>query len=121
MLEEGGRLDAYTCNQILGDGAIVTEDKIARIAEGMVFNIHDAQTPAICHWGVCLGGGRAAASNTAPGGMSKNGAVFVAFGSGNTAYGIFSLQSSVDTCKANYSSGRVVLKITDPLASKSYY
>lgn len=45
---------------------------------------------------------------------------YLRFESGNTAYGIFSLQSSVDTCKANYSSGRVVLKVTDPLASKSY-
>jgi len=121
LLEEGNKLDAYSCNQIIGDGDVVLERDINNIAEGKVFNIHDSVNPAICHWGVCLGGGRAAASNTTAGGMGKTGAVFVDFESGNTSYGIFSLQSSVDVCKTTYKSGAVVLKVTDPLASQAYY
>ncbi len=121
LLEEGNQLDAYSCNRIIGDGAVVPEDRIDTIAEGMVFNIHDSVNPAICHWGVCLGGGKAAASNTSAGGMSKTGAVFVAFDSGSSPYGIFTLKSSVDVCKTIYKSGAVVLKVTDPLASAAYY
>lgn len=122
LLEEGDKLNAYSCNQIIGNGDIVTEDNIDNIPEGKIFNIHDSADPAICHWGVCLGGGMAAASNTTAGGMTKGGAVFVDFTPpGNTAYGLFKLQSSVDVCKAVYNSHKVVLRVTDPLASVAYY
>ncbi|HEX2828622.1 MAG TPA: hypothetical protein VHP37_19870 [Burkholderiales bacterium] len=121
MLTEGEQLNAYTCNQIIGDGDVVADDDIDDIPEGMVFNIHDSVTPAICHWGVSLGGGYAAASNTTAGGMSRNGPIFVDFQSGNSSYGIFKLKSSVDVCRTIYKSGEVYLKITDPLKSKAYY
>lgn len=121
LLEEGDKLNAYSCNQIIGNGNIVQERDIDNIPEGMIFNIHDSVDPAICHWGVCLGGGKAAASNTTAGAMSGNGPVFVAFDTGHTAYGIFDLKSSVEVCKAAYNSHAVVLRVTDPLASQAYY
>lgn len=122
MLDEGDKLNAYSCNQIIGNGDIVAERDIDNIPEGMIFNIHDSVDPAICHWGVCLGGGKAAASNTTAGGMASGGAVFVNFDPpGNTAYGLFTLRSSVDVCKAVYNSHAVVLRVTNPLASRAYY
>ena len=122
MLDEGDKLNAYSCNQIIGNGDIVAEGDIDNIPEGMIFNIHDSVDPAICHWGVCLGGGKAAASNTTAGAMSSTGAVFVSFDPpGNTAYGLFTLRSSVGVCKAVYNSHAVVLRVTNPLASRAYY
>lgn len=121
MIKEGSRLTAYTCNQIIGDGDVVDEADINDIPEGMVFNIHDSVDPAICHWGVCLGNGIAAASNTTAGGMSKTGAIFVDFDSGSSPYGIFKLQTSVNVCKCIYKSEAVVLKVTDPTESRAYY
>ena len=122
MLDEGGELNAYSCNQIIGNGNIVAEEDIDKIPEGMIFNIHDSADPAICHWGVCLGGGKAAASNTNAGAMGSKGAVFVNFDPpGNTAYGLFTLKSSVDVCKAVYHSHAVVLRVSNPLASAAYY
>jgi hypothetical protein len=121
MLEQGAKLDAYSCNQIIGNGDVVAEDDIDTIPEGMVFNIHDSVDPAICHWGVCLGAGRAAASNTTAGAMGNNGPIFVDFRRGATAYGEFMLKSSVDVCKKIYNSHAVVLRVTDPLQSRLYY
>jgi hypothetical protein len=121
MLEEGDKLNAYSCNQIIGNGNIVQEGNIGNIPEGMIFNIHDSVDTAICHWGVCLGGGKAAASNTTAGAMSNSGPIFVKFDTGHTAYGIFDLASSVAVCKAVYNSHSVVLRVTDPLASQAYY
>jgi hypothetical protein len=121
MLNEGEKLNAYKSNDILGNGEVVEEKDIGTIKEGMVFNIHDAKDPAICHWGVCLGGGMAAASNTTAGGMGPNGAIFVRFRSGNTSYGEFPLQDSVDVCKSVYNSHAVVLRVTDPTKSRAYY
>jgi hypothetical protein len=61
---EGANLDANTCNQIVGDGTIVEERDIDNIQEGWIFNIHHPTRKDVCHWGVVLGRGRAAASNT---------------------------------------------------------
>jgi hypothetical protein len=121
LLEKGGELNAYTCNQVIGDGNVVAETDIGTIPEGMVFNIHDSVDPAICHWGVCLGGGMAAASNTTAGAMSSTGPIFVNFTKGSSPYGLFPLKDSVDVCKNVYNSKAVVLKVTDPLQSRAYY
>jgi hypothetical protein len=121
MLRKGSELTAYTCNQIIGDGDIVAEKDIDGIPEGMVFNIHDSVDSAICHWGVCLGHGIAAASNTTAGGMSDSGPIFVKFESGSSPYGVFELLTSVNVCKCIYKSKKVVLKVTDPTQSRAYY
>lgn len=120
-LKEGSTITAYTVNQIIGDGAVIDEARVDEIPRGHVFNIHDADDPNICHWGVSLGDGWAAASNTTPGAAGQNGAVMVDFRSGNTAYGEFKLDTAVEVCKLKYTSGRVVVKHLDPTKGNGYY
>lgn len=121
-LNEGANITAYTVNQIIGDGAVIAEDRVDEIPRGHVFNIHDADDPNICHWGVSLGDGWAAASNTTPAAVGNDGEpVMVDFRSGNTAYGEFVLSTAVEVCKLKYTSGRVVVKHLDPTNGNGYY
>lgn len=121
-LNEGSQLTAYTVNDIIGDGQVIAEDEVDGIPVGHVFNIHDANDPNICHWGVSLGQGWAAASNTTPAARTTDGKdVVVQFRSGNTAYGEFTLSSAVEVCKAKYTSHQVVIKHLDPTRSLKYY
>lgn len=120
-LKEGSDLTAYTVNRIIGDGQVIPEEDVATIPKGHVFNIHDREDPNICHWGVSLGDGWAAASNTTPAAVGPDGPVMVKFRSGNTAYGEFTLASAVEVCKLKYTSGRVVIKHLDPTRSPNYY
>jgi hypothetical protein len=122
LLKEGNQITAYTVNGILGDGRVVAEKDIRTVPEGFIFNIHDANDANICHWGVGLGNGKAAAANTTAGGMNSNRqTVMVNFTKGNSGYGEFDLQSSVDVCKCTYNSKRVVLKVVDPTRGNGYY
>lgn len=120
-LKEGSKLDAYSCNRIIGDGKEVDDSQFDAIREGWVFNIQDSKDTAICHWGASLGNGFAAASNTTPAEMRFDGSIVqVHFNRGDTGYGIFKLQESVDVCRLEYTSKAVKVKITNPLLSTSY-
>lgn len=123
-VNKGSLITAYTVNDIIGDGAVVAEADIADIPRGWIFNIHDAVDPNVCHWGVFLGNGMAAASNTtagAPGPKPKE-PIFVDFrDGGNSAYGKFTMASAVAVAKGNYPSKRVVVKALDPTRGLDYY
>ncbi len=116
-----GVLNAYTANAILGDGEVVKETALKTIPKGHIFNIHDASDPNICHWGVSLGDGWAAASNTTPGENGPNGLVMVNFRKGDGSYGEFSLDSAVEVCKLKYTSHKVLVKHLDPTKNATYY
>lgn len=119
---EGSKITAYTVNQIIGDGTVYDESALGDIPKGYVFNIHDSKNPVICHWGVALGNGWAAASNTTPGALDpENKPVMVDFRKGNAGYGEFRLQSAVDVCKLKYDSHVVVVKALDPTRNPNYY
>jgi hypothetical protein len=120
-LKEGATIDAYSVNRIIGNGAVVAEADIEDIPKGYVFNIQDSVDPYICHWGVSLGDGWAAASNTTPGEVGPHGAVMVNFRKGNTSYGEFTLESAVAVCKLKYNSHQVTIKALDPTRNSSYY
>lgn len=126
-LKEGSKIDAYTVNTIIGNGAEFKESEINTIPPGWVFNIHDAADPNVCHWGVFLGnvGGKwlAAASNTTAGAPSPGGPpVMVEFEQGgNSAYGHFTFASAVAVAKLNYPSKNVVIKALDPTRGQNYY
>lgn len=119
--KEGSTLTAYTVNTIIGDGAVVDQAKLNDIQRGYVFNIHDSLDPNVCHWGVSLGEGWAAASNTTPGWVGSDGEVMVNFRKGGAAYGEFTLESAVAVCKLKYDSGEVVVKALDPTRGQGYY
>lgn len=121
LVKEGATINAYTVNGIIGDGTIVDEADLEDIPRGYVFNIQDSENPYVCHWGVSLGEGYAAASNTTPGEVGSQGPVMVNFRKGNSAYGEFTLESAVAVCKLKYDSHKVTVKALDPTKSPHYY
>lgn len=123
FLTEGAKINAYTVNTIIGNGVLVDEKDIDDIPRGYVFNLQDSKNLDVCHWGVSLGGGWAAASNTTPGEIdpvSKK-PVMVDFRKGNTGYGEFTLKSALEVCKLKYDSHVVTIKALDPTRSPKYY
>jgi hypothetical protein len=119
--KDGSRINAYTVNEIIGNGVLYAEDKIDTIPRGYIFNLQDSKALDVCHWGVSLGNGWAAASNTTPGAMGPKGALFVNFRKGNAAYGEFLLKEALEVCKLKYDSGVVTIKALDPTRSQNYY
>lgn len=118
----GTKINAYNVNKEVGDGKVYPESDVGNIPRGYVFNIQDSKALDVCHWGVSLGGGWAAASNTTPGWIDadKN-EVMVKFRKGGGTYGEFTLQSAVDVCKWKYDSHKVSVKAFDPTRNPKYY
>ena len=108
MAKEATGLNANTANDLLGDGDEVDRADLDDIPRGHIFNFHGRKNgpgvdgKSLCHWGVSLGGGRAAASNTQAsfefGGVRRD----TAFSSGGSLYGTFTLASSLAVCELKY-------------------
>ncbi|MFV1998663.1 MAG: hypothetical protein ACC641_11730 [Acidiferrobacterales bacterium] len=123
FLTEGAKINAYTVNNIIGNGMPVDEKNIDDIQRGYIFNLQDSKNLDVCHWGVSLGDGWAAASNTTPGEIDpvSGKPVMVDFRKGNTAYGEFALKSALEVCKLKYDSHVVTIKALDPTHGSNYY
>lgn len=110
MATTGYSLTANNCNQILGQGQIITPDQIDNIPVGYLFNFHAQGDQAVTHWGISLGAGMAAGSNTTPGELDyRNGKqpIFTTFDRGQSTYGVFDLTSAYNVCSNKYQLGDV--------------
>ena len=124
LASEGYGLDANTCNSILGSGIEITREQLPRMPRGYMFNFHARKSPSTCHWGISLGGGYAAGSNTTA--QENNGRTRVTFRSGNSVYGIFDLVSSYEVCRYKYKMvgeqiGDVVIRQIDPAQVSTFF
>lgn len=116
-------LTAQRANDTLGYGTVVQPENIDTIPRGYIWNFHDPRAKAVCHWGVSLGGGVAAAANTTPGAGKSE---IVKFRSGNMSYGKFKLRASYEVCTWKYPPPNeapmpVTIRQIDPLAVNSYF
>lgn len=93
-----------------------------------MFNFHARKSPSTCHWGISLGDGYVAGSNTTA--EENNGQTRVTFRSGNSDYGIFSLISSYEVCRYKYKMlvsgtmediGDVVIRQIDPMEVRTFF
>jgi hypothetical protein len=100
LAKTGPTMTAQTVNNMLGDGEEITEDKLDDMPRGYLFNFHKSDRKDVCHWGVSLGGGWAAGSNTSS--DWEGSPAPVNFRSGGSAYGEFTLASSLMVCKYKY-------------------
>lgn len=124
LASDGYGLDANTCNQILGDGIEITPRALPRMPKGYMFNFHARKSPATCHWGISLGGGRAAGSNTTA--SENEGRTTVNFERGNSVYGVFPMAESYEVCRYKYrltgeEIGDVVIRQIDPAAVQTFF
>lgn len=90
----------HTANAVLGNGTVITVDQLPWLPAGRIFNFHDPNMQAVCHWGVSIGNGYAIATNTTqqwPGTEIK-----VHFKSGNSVCGKFLLNEAYVVCKLKY-------------------
>lgn len=124
LASEGYGLDANTCNRILGSGVEISAEELPRMPKGYMFNFHARKSPATCHWGISLGDGYAAGSNTTP--QENNGLTKVTFRRGNSVYGEFDMLSSYEVCRYKYKLvgeqiGDVVIRKIDPTLVQSFF
>lgn len=94
------KLTAVTANNVLGDGVVIDPDQLPNMPRGYIFNFHDARMKQVCHWGISLGDGWAAASNTTENWAGARNPV--EFRKGNSVYGEFKLVESYEVCKQKY-------------------
>jgi len=126
MASKGQAIDANQANTHLGDGKVIRKDELLNIPRGHMFNFHDAINKAVCHWGVSLGGGWAAGSNTTPFAKNAGAEVAVNFRSGGSIYGEFTLASSAEVCKYKYGMGKevapeITIRQIDPSIVSTYF
>ena len=124
LSKTGPRMTAQTVNTMLGNGTVIQENQLNNIPRGYLFNFHRAGDMAVCHWGVSLGSGYAAGSNTTANWLGASGAVN--FRSGDTHYGEFTLASSLEVCKHKYkmpseSVANVTIRQIDPTTVTTYF
>jgi hypothetical protein len=126
LAKTGPLMTAQTVNAMLGDGVIIEERDLNSIPAGYLFNFHRKGDKAVCHWGVSLGSGWAAGSNTSANWLGSPAPV--RFRSGDSKYGEFTLQSSLDVCKNKYArkeSGEKTVEVTirkiDPTVVTTYF
>ena len=124
LASTGPAMTAQTANQMLGNGVVVLPAALATMPAGYLFNFHRNGDKAVCHWGVSLGNGWAAGANTQsnwPGAPAP-----VNFRSGDSHYGIFTMQSSYDVCRYKYGlhgqgPANVTIRQIDPTAVLTYF
>jgi hypothetical protein len=124
LSQTGPGMTAQTVNAMLGDGIVIQDGQLPNMPSGYLFNFHRAGDKAVCHWGVSLGGGWAAGSNTQadwPGASAP-----VNFRSGGSTYGEFTLASSLEVCKHKYKqpkepSAPMTIRQIDPTAVTTYF
>jgi hypothetical protein len=132
LIQQGRRLDANTCNQLLGEGTIVTKPNWGTIPEGYFWNIHKQGDVTTCHWGVSLGNDTAVACNNT-GGTLINGATFIlTFSKGDARSGICKFTDLCKVCDNDpkyrpkgggmHSSGQnIVVRMIDPEEGVNFY
>ncbi len=123
MTHEGPSLIARTSNQMLGDGEVISEDRLDRMPRGWIFNFHKGDSDRrnnkdVCHWGISLGQGIGAATNTTDEEEGKK--VNFIRGAGPAKYGVFRLRESYDVCKLKY-GGTAVIRQIDPHTVPNLY
>jgi hypothetical protein len=123
LTHEGPSLIARTANAMLGDGVVVAEDRVEHIPRGWIFNFHGGNAQGrdnkdVCHWGVSLGNGIGAATNTTEAEGDKR--VNFIRGAGPARYGVFRLKQSYEVCKVKY-GGDAVIRQIDPLTVPGLY
>ncbi len=124
LAKTGPTMTAQTVNTMLGDGVIIPEDQLDQMPRGQLFNFHKHDRKDVCHWGVSLGNGMAAGSNTSsdwPGSLAP-----VTFTSGGSTYGEFTMASSLHVCKYKYSdqpgqATNVTIRQIDPTRVATYF
>lgn len=122
LAQNSMRLNANTANQILGNGTIIPMNAVAGVPAGHIFNFHAINQPSVCHWGVSLGGGLAAGSNTTAEWNARHGQFKVThrvnFLVGDSKCGQFSLLESAQVCQMKYQIGdtpqNIVVRRIDP-------
>lgn len=125
LASDGYLLDANTCNRILGDGTVIRPDQLATMPAGYMFNFHAAASKAVCHWGITLGNGWAAGSNTTS--EARGAKAPVNFRKGNSVYGEFELATSYEVCRYKYARPEddpetaTVIRQIDPTAVRGYF
>lgn len=120
----GPTMSAQTVNAMLGMGVVIQQAQLAAMPRGYMFNFHRDGDTAVCHWGISLGNGLAAGANTQanwPGAPAA-----VNFRSGDSHYGIFTMQSSYDVCRYKYGlhgqgPANVTIRQIDPTAVATYF
>lgn len=129
MATTGYSLTANNCNDVLGWGEVISAEQMSNIPVGYLFNFHSVESPTVTHWGISLGNGIAAGSNTVPQELDyrNNKAVIrTQFSQGGSAYGIFTLESAYNVCSNKYMldktkwQGAIVRQI-NPRAVDSYF
>ncbi len=124
LAQTGPLMTAQTVNAMLGQGVVIQEAQLGNMPAGYLFNFHRAGDQAVCHWGVSLGAGWAAGSNTTanwPGAAAP-----VNFRSGGGAYGEFTLASALEVCKHKYKRppeavADVTIRQIDPTLVATYF
>jgi hypothetical protein len=116
LTHEGPSLIAMTANRMLGDGVEIEPRRLNRMPRGWIFNFHGGTVRGrvnkdVCHWGVSLGDGLGAATNTTDGEQGKT--VTFLRGAGPARYGVFKLSESYEVCKLKY-GGEAVIRQIDP-------
>jgi hypothetical protein len=126
MAQKGPMMMAQTVNNLLGWGQIIQENDVTRIPPGYMFNFHKTGDPSVCHWGVSLGDGWAAAANTTADSVGATSKTF--FRSGNEVYGEFSLATCLEVLKRKYKStpnqnvaNVVTIRQIDPTTVATYF
>lgn len=123
LTHEGPSLIARTANDMLGLGRVIREDQVDRIPRGYIFNFHGGvvrgvEARDVCHWGVSLGDGIGAATNTTDG--EKGRTVHFSRGAGPGRYGVFRLRESYEVCKLKY-GGSAIIRQIDPATVEGLY
>jgi len=131
LTREGPSLMAHTANEILGNGTVIGRDQLKRMPRGYIFNFHGGtvlgrDNKDVCHWGISLGGGLGAATNTTASENDRGRTVAVNFirGAGAGQYGVFRLKESYDVCALKYSGDRgceTVIRQIDPQSIDNLY
>lgn len=124
LASDGFGLDANTCNDILGYGIEITREQLPLMPRGYMFNFHARRSQSTCHWGISLGDGYAAGSNTTA--QENSGRTRVTFRSGNSVYGIFDMVSSYEVCRYKYKLvgeqiGDLVIRQIDPAQVSTFF
>jgi hypothetical protein len=127
LTREGPSLLAHRANELLGDGQVINESDLDKIPAGWIFNFHggkvgNRENKDVCHWGVSLGGGIAAGTNTTPQEEGKR--VNFIQGAGTGAWGKFRLREAFEVCQLKYRGDKgceTVIRQIDPTTIAGLY
>lgn len=143
LAKVGFELGPNNCNTVLGLGTVIDPKNIDAIPRGYLFNFHADGDQSTNHWGIALGHGLAAGSNTTASsskvGFGGTGIASTDFTKGGTTYGVFTIASAYEVCRYKYqrnvaSKGGVAGSVTvaaawkepvirqiDPVGLATYY